>query len=302
MLTSDKPVYQPGQVIHVRSLALARPDPSRSPARGGPGGRLLRDRPQGERDLPPSGTSPADSASPRPIARWPTEILEGAYQIRCELGDTTSRLTGRGQEVRPAEVQDRRVELDQPYYQPGQKVHGTLSARYFFGKPVADAEVEVRSWPRTSRRPRTYRATVQDRRGRRPPEFEFALPQSLVGRPQDCGRRPIAVTATVRDAAGQKQCQDRLAHRHRAADPHRGHPRGGHAGARAGERRLFPHDLCRRPARPRRGSPSAVSHQRDARPTTMGVAAIESSSRPSRLGPGASARDGRRRAKAAAAR
>ena len=32
MLTSDKPVYQPGEVVHVRSLALARPQPK--PARG----------------------------------------------------------------------------------------------------------------------------------------------------------------------------------------------------------------------------------------------------------------------------
>ena len=36
------------------------------------------------------------------------EIVEGPYQLRCELGDTTSTITRRGQEVRAAEVQDRR--------------------------------------------------------------------------------------------------------------------------------------------------------------------------------------------------
>ena len=35
------------------------------------------------------------------------------------------------------------VELDEPFYQPGQKVRGTLSARYFFGKPVENGEVKV---------------------------------------------------------------------------------------------------------------------------------------------------------------
>ena len=48
MLTSDKPVYQPGQEIHLRSLALGRMD--LKPA-AEPGGDVHRHRPEGERHL-----------------------------------------------------------------------------------------------------------------------------------------------------------------------------------------------------------------------------------------------------------
>ena len=167
------------------------------------------------------------------------------------------------------------VELDEPYYQPGQKVRGTLSARYFFGKPVENGEVEVdvqagEIGPITAGRsllpggtdhveapggeiganaphpsplpegegnqklPSPSGREAGDEGARFPSpsgrgaggeggdplkiahtlvrtdssgmaRFEFVLPPSLVGRPQDSGDARFLLTATVRDSAGQKQ-------------------------------------------------------------------------------------------------
>jgi hypothetical protein len=138
MLTSDKPVYQPGETIHVRSLALSRPQTK--PVAGQEAVFSVTD-PKGnmifrERDVTSRfGICATDC----PLAG---EILEGPYQLCCELGDTKSTITV---DVKKYVLPKFKiaVELDEPYYQPGQKVRGTLSARYFFGKPVENGEVEV---------------------------------------------------------------------------------------------------------------------------------------------------------------
>ncbi|MGA2256595.1 MAG: MG2 domain-containing protein, partial [Thermoguttaceae bacterium] len=203
MLTSDKPVYQPGQVVHVRSLALARPQAR--PVAGQEVVYSITD-PKGnvifrKRDVTSRfGIASADC----PLA---DEIVEGPYQIRCELGDTTSTITV---EVKKYVLPKFKiaVELDEPYYQPGQKVHGKLSARYFFGKPLPESvarievlAVDVATGSFVDKIAETTAKT--DAEGRA--AFDFVLPQSLVGRPQDGGDARFQVTVTVEDSAGQKQ-------------------------------------------------------------------------------------------------
>ena len=138
MVTTDKPVYQPGQMIHLRSLALAQPE--LKPVAGHNVSYAIHD-PKGnvifrKQDVTSRfGIASADC----PLA---DEIIEGPYQIQCQVGDTTSDVTV---EVKKYVLPKFKIEisLDQPYYQPGQKAHGTVDARYFFGKPVEDAEVEI---------------------------------------------------------------------------------------------------------------------------------------------------------------
>lgn len=203
MLSSDKPVYQPGQVIRMRSLALARLEGR--PVAGqevaysitdSKGNVIFRKRDVTSR----FGISAADC----PLA---DEIIEGPYQVRCELGDTTSTIAV---EVKKYVLPKFKiaVELDQPYYQPGQKVHGKLSARYFFGKPLpgAAARIDVKAVDMATgafadRIAETTAAT--DAEGRA--AFDFVLPQSLVGRPQEGGDARFELVATVEDSAGQKQ-------------------------------------------------------------------------------------------------
>jgi hypothetical protein len=138
MLTSDRPVYQPGQTIHVRSLALHRGD--LKPLAGRPATFSIAD-PKGnvifkqQRTTSTYGISAVDC----PLA---DEILEGPYTVACTVDDTQSTLTVQVKKyVLPKFKID--AELDQPYYQPGQKMEAKIHAQYFFGKPVAGASVNI---------------------------------------------------------------------------------------------------------------------------------------------------------------
>lgn len=199
MLSSDKPVYQPGQVIHLRSLALRQPD--LKPVTGREAVFSISD-PKGnvifrQRDVTSRfGIASSDC----PLA---TEILEGTYQVRCRVDDTSSSLSVEVQKyVLPRFKIE--VELDRPYYQPGQRARGTVQVDYFFGKPVEGAEVRiaVRSM---EVRPTTVQQLALKSDAEGAAAFEFGVPESLIGRPQDAGDARIWLDVTVRDSAGQEQ-------------------------------------------------------------------------------------------------
>ena len=86
------------------------------------------------------------------------------------------------------------VKTDEPFYLPGQTVVGYLRAEYFFGKPVAQGEVEIRGSLYTIERQElmTLRGTTDDE-GRF--DFDFALPTYFVG------GAPEAETAPAEDYA-----------------------------------------------------------------------------------------------------
>src|SRR6202035_5207086 len=71
------------------------------------------------------------------------ELIEGTYTIQCQLGESTSKLAV---EVKKYVLPKFQVELtpDKPLYLPGQRVAGTVRVAYFFGKPVADADVVLK--------------------------------------------------------------------------------------------------------------------------------------------------------------
>src|SRR5262249_33044805 len=124
MLSSDKPLYQPGQEIHLRSLALQtstlRPVAGQATTFSitDPKGNVIFKRTD---VTSPYGIAWADC----PLA---SEIIEGPYQIACKVGDTESRLTV---EVKKYVLPKFKVEVAglKPYYQPGEKVTGTVHAR-----------------------------------------------------------------------------------------------------------------------------------------------------------------------------
>jgi type II secretory pathway pseudopilin PulG len=195
MLSTDKPVYQPGQVIRIRSLALRRPD--LKPVAGqtieysisDPKGNIIFRR----KDV----TSRFGIASTDcPLA---TEIIEGAYQVQCQVGDTQSKATV---EVKQYVLPKFKVEatLDRAYYAPGQRLRGTVEANYFFGKPVAGAAVEIVS--ENTPLLKTVEVLTDDE-GKA--EFEMLLPDELIGRESDSGDARVVLLTKVRDSAGQEQ-------------------------------------------------------------------------------------------------
>jgi type II secretory pathway pseudopilin PulG len=199
ILSSDKPVYRPGETIRLRSLALAQPH--HMPVAGqtiefsvtdANGYVVFRKRDVTSR----FGISSTEC----PLAQ---EVDEGTYQIQATIGDTASALTV---EVRKYVLPKFKIDiaLDRPFYQPGQKVRGTVTATYFFGKPVRGGKLEIDVAPiGLSAAGLSPIVDVTDAAGSA--KFEFVLPESLDGKTQDSGDARFDLTAQLADAAGQRQ-------------------------------------------------------------------------------------------------
>jgi anti-sigma factor RsiW len=199
MTSTDKPVYQPGEPIRMRTLALRRPD--LKPVADGEvtftvadakGNVIFRRRDVTSR----YGIASADC----PLA---DEIVQGTYRIDCRVGDTTSATAV---EVKKHVLPKFKIVLDadRPFYQPGEMVKGSVQADYFFGKPVGNATVRVDLAPESSGGaavdPLTLRTNLAGRA-----EFSLQIPQSTIRPQQEGDDASIGLRATVVDSAGQTE-------------------------------------------------------------------------------------------------
>ncbi len=199
MLSSDKPVYRPGQTIHLRSLALRRPD--LKPVAAEPVAFTVTD-PKGNVIFKHEGRNSAFGITAADC-ELANEILEGAYTVACKVGDTESRLAVDVHTYVLPKFQVG-VVLDKPYYAPGDTVTATVSSDYFFGQPVAGGEARLEVQAPEVGRPLLHKAAGKtDAAGRT--VFTFALPKELTGLPQDSGDARLSVQVQVADAAGQRQ-------------------------------------------------------------------------------------------------
>jgi hypothetical protein len=137
-ITTDKPVYQPGQTIHMRALVLN--EMSLEPFVNQPilfeifdakGNRVFKSNLSSSK----YGIVSCDFE----LAR---EINLGRYRIRVSADDVLSEKTVT---VKRYVLPKFKIELstDKPFYLPSENINGTVKAEYFFGKPVANAQVEV---------------------------------------------------------------------------------------------------------------------------------------------------------------
>jgi len=141
MLTTDKPVYQPGQRIHVRALALSRPSLRPRADRevifevaDAQGNKVFREIAQTD--------AYGVAHLSLPLAR---ELNQGNWRISATIDDVTTDRTVRVERyVLPRfSVQ---VRADQPYYRPGDTALIDIDARYFFGQPVSGARAVLQPY------------------------------------------------------------------------------------------------------------------------------------------------------------
>ena len=197
MLSSDKPVYQPGQVIHLRSLALRKPD--LKPIAGQAIEFSIVD-PKGNRIFQQKSVTSrfGISSTDCPLA---DEIIQGTYQLQCTVGGTsTTAAVEVKQYVLPKFKVD--LEFDRPYYSPGERVVASVRAAYFFGQPVRGADIEAHLESTGPLHVIDKAQTHTDEQGHA--SIEFGLPTALVGRPQDSAAARILLTVKLRDSAGQE--------------------------------------------------------------------------------------------------
>ncbi|WP_437972064.1 MG2 domain-containing protein [Sorangium sp. So ce260] len=198
LLTTDKPLYKPGQTIHLRALALER----------GNNAPLARE----------AVTFEVEDGKGNKIFKKPVEtdafgvaattfrigsiVNVGEFKVRLVSGETTTEKTvSVGQYALPRfEVA---VRTDKPWYSAGDTVTGTIDARYFFGKNVAGGSVTIEAASLD-----VGQTTFQRILGELDAEghygFSLTLPPSLAGLPLEQGDAAVTLTVTVADTAGQE--------------------------------------------------------------------------------------------------
>jgi hypothetical protein len=199
LLATDKPLYQPGQIVHMRALALSTLD--LSPARGATIQFLVED-PKGNKVFRHSGVA-SDFGVAATDFQLADLVIHGDYKLSIAIGDTRSEKTV---EVRPYVLPKFAIELstDRSFYLPGQRVEGAVSADYFFGKPVAGSQLEIAGsvWD-------VERTVVVDLRGQTDAEgryaFAFDLPDYFAGSGLDAGQAHFALEVTVIDQTGHAE-------------------------------------------------------------------------------------------------
>ncbi|MGO9403453.1 MAG: MG2 domain-containing protein, partial [Terriglobales bacterium] len=212
LLTTEKPLYQPGQTIHVRALALDRSDHQAAAKRAltfevedSRGNKVFKIATATD----PFGVTSAEFG-------LADEVNLGTYHLRALMGDadaptnTAEIALNVERYVLPkfkvaVELADAKNGKKQKRgYQPGDHVTGTVRANYFFGKPVDHAELSMKaSAMDVSLFEAASAAGKTDSEGSY--HFDLTLPKYFAGRPLNHGAARVLIEATVKDSAGHSE-------------------------------------------------------------------------------------------------
>jgi hypothetical protein len=209
LLTTEKPIYQPGQTVHIRALALNRADRRAS---AGPLTFEIEDA-RGNKVFRKNTATDAFGIASAEFT-LADEVNLGAWHLRALLGDPAA--PSNSAEI--AFTVDRyvlpkfKVSIDfsningkpKRDYRPGDRVTGTIHANYFFGEPVSDAKVTLKASAMDvtlNEAASASGATGKDGAW----HFDLQLPNYFAGRPLANGAAPVLLEATVKDASGHAE-------------------------------------------------------------------------------------------------
>jgi hypothetical protein len=210
LLTTEKPIYQPGQTIHARALALNRADHEAAGKRkltfeveDSRGNKVFKKATETDE----YGVGSAEFA-------LADEVNLGAYHLRALMGDAdaptnTAEIAINVERyilpkfkvaVELAEEGKKQKRI----FQPGDHVIGKVRANYFFGKPVDNAEVNLKAsamdvalFEAASAHGKTDADGVY--------RFDIRLPNYFAGRPLSHGAARVLIEATVKDSASHAE-------------------------------------------------------------------------------------------------
>ncbi|MBN2589931.1 MAG: hypothetical protein JXA96_08705 [Sedimentisphaerales bacterium] len=199
LLTTDKPLYQPGQTIHIRALTLSQPDMTPLSdsdvlfeVEDAKGNKVFKKSAKTDK----YGISFVDFV-------LATELNMGTYKIRSiAAGMTEEKTVTVERYVLPKFKVN--FKSDQSFYQPGQKVEGDIQVDYFFGKPVSSGKVQVKC----SKFDVAY-VDFQVIEGKTDENghysFSVTLPDNFVGQPLEAGKASAKFEISVTDTADHKE-------------------------------------------------------------------------------------------------
>ncbi len=199
LLTTDKPLYQPGQTIHIRALTLAQPDMTPLAdsevifeVEDSKGNKVFKAR----RETDKFGISHADFV-------LANELNMGAYRIRAIAAGTKEEKTVTVERYVLPKFKIN-FKTDRDFYQPGDTVKGDIQVDYFFGKPVAAGNIAIKC----SKFDVEY-VDFQSIEGKTDQQghysFEVELPKHFVGQPLEAGKASVKFEIKVTDTADHKE-------------------------------------------------------------------------------------------------
>jgi len=216
LLTTEKPIYQPGQTIHARALALDRANHEAAAGRkltfeveDSRGNKVFKKATQTDK----FGIASAEFG-------LADEVNLGTYHLRALLGGNENESESPTNTAEIALNVERyvlpkfKVAIDfagsdhktKRGYRPGDHVTGTVRANYFFGKPVDDSAVIVKASSMD-----VSMFTVGSTQGRTDHDgtyhFDLTLPTYFAGRPLSQGAARVLIEATVKDSADHSEAR-----------------------------------------------------------------------------------------------
>ena len=214
LLTTEKPIYQPGQTIHVRALAL---EGSEHRAAAGRKLTLEVEDSRGNKVFKKATQTDLFGVASAEFG-LADEVNLGTYHLRALLAEAdagTSKNAEIALNVERYVLPKFKVAVDftnakaKHGYRPGDHVTGTVLATYFFGKPVDGAVVTVKA--------STVDVAVNELgavEGKTDADgvshFDLRLPDYFAGRPLSQGAARVLVEATVKDSAAHSQTRGEL--------------------------------------------------------------------------------------------
>jgi len=210
LLTTEKPIYQPGQTIHVRALALDRSNHEAAANRkltfeveDSRGNKVFKKVTETDK----FGVASAEFG-------LADEVNLGTYHLRALMGEAEAPTNTAeiALNVEQYVLPKFKVAIDfggkenksKRGYRPGDHVKGTVRANYFFGKAVDGAEITVKG---SSMDVSVFEVgSVQgktDRDGAY--QFDLKLPAYFAGRPLTQGAARVLIEATVKDSANHSE-------------------------------------------------------------------------------------------------
>ena len=208
--TTEKPIYQPGQTIHARALALDRTAGHAAADRtltfeveDSRGNKVFRKATETDK----FGIASAEFA-------LADEVNLGTYHLRALMGaaDAPANTAEIALNVERYVLPKFKVAVEfaekdgkpRRDYRPGDHVTGTVRANYFFGQPVSDAEINIKA---SSMDVAVFEAaTASGKTGSDGAyRFDLKLPSYFAGRPLSQGAARALVEASVKDSAAHTE-------------------------------------------------------------------------------------------------
>jgi hypothetical protein len=205
LLTTEKPLYQPGQTVHMRALALENADHKAVGAQkltfeveDAKGNKVFKKAAETDR----FGVASAEFA-------LADEVNLGAYHVRALMGgegvENSAEIAVNVEryvlpKFKVAVEFDKADGKEKRDYRPGEHVRGTVRADYFFGKPVDHAAVTVKA---SAMDVEVFEAAKEEGKtdGEGAFRFDLKLPDTFAGKPLNEGAARVLVEAEVKDGA-----------------------------------------------------------------------------------------------------